>query len=73
MSALIEQNESYKAVKIIRVDWDKHADSDIVDELGVGGRSTLVMFNNGEEIGRVVSDTSEDSIGAIFEAAVAAQ
>ncbi len=71
MSALIEQNTSYQAVKIIRVDWDQHAKSDIVNELGVTGRSTLITFNNGAEVARVVSDTSEEGIGAIFEAAIA--
>lgn len=70
MSALIEQNEAFKAVKILRVDWDEHAKSDIVEELGVTGRSTLIMFNNKEEVGRVVADTSEDSIKPLFDAVV---
>lgn len=71
MSALIKQNTAYEAVKILRVDWDKHSESDIVSELGVTGRSTLITFNQGKEVGRVVSDTSEEGIGAIFEAAIA--
>jgi len=71
VSALIEQNAPYKNVKILRVDWDEHSESDIVNELGVTGRSTLITFNQGKEVGRVVSDTSEEGISAIFDAAIA--
>ena len=67
MSALVDQNEAFKAVKIIRVDWDTHAESDITKDLGVTQRSTLVMFNEGSEVARVVADASEDAIRSLFD------
>ena len=54
----------------MRVDWETHADGDLVRELRIPRRSTLVMFDKGEEVGRVVAQTSEDAIEALFKAVV---
>ena len=70
MSALLDSNPSYRAVKVVRVDWDSHRDDDIVKELKVPRRSTLVMFKQGKEVGRVVVQTDSDSIEALFKKAV---
>ncbi len=70
MSALIDSNPAYRAVKIVRVDWDTHRRDEIVRELGVSRRSTLVMFRNGKEVGRVVAQTSTEQIEALFKAAL---
>ena len=54
----------------MRVDWDQHRDDEIVSELGVRRRSTLIMFSRGGEVGRVVAGTSADEIEALFKAAL---
>ena len=66
MSALKDGNPAYQAVKVMRVDWDLHRDSPVVSELKIARRSTLVMFNEGVEVGRVVAQTSASAIEPLF-------
>ncbi len=66
MRALLDGNPAYNAVKIMRVDWDLHGRSELVSELGIRRRSTLVMFKEGKEIGRVIAQTSADAIEPLF-------
>lgn len=54
----------------MNVNWDKHKRDAIVSELGIRRRSTLVMFNEGKEIDRVVAQTSVEAIEALFVKAV---
>ena len=68
MRTLIEKNPAYKAVTLMRVDWDTHRDSDLVRKFRIPRRSTLVMFDKGKEVGRVVAQTSESAIEALFKA-----
>lgn len=68
MRALLDSNPEYQNVKLIRVNWDDFKDAPITMELQVPRRSTLVMFNEGKEVGRVVAGTSASAIGALFEA-----
>ncbi len=70
MRALIDNNPAYKAVTMFRVDWDQHRDSEIVSELSIKRRSTLVMFKGGKEIGRVIAQTSASAIEPLFAEAV---
>ena len=70
MSALVEKNPTFKDVTIMRVDWDDHSKSPIVRDLNIPRRSTLVMFKGGQEVGRVVAQTSEDAIEPLFKAAL---
>ena len=70
MSALLDSNPAYRAVKVVRVDWDTYRDNDIVKDLKIPRRSTLVMFNQGREVGRVVAQTDSGSIEALFKKAV---
>ena len=70
MGALIEGNPEYRAVTVMRVDWDTHRDGDIVRELDVRSRSTLVMFSGGREVGRVIAKTGRGDIEALFRAAL---
>jgi len=67
--ALLDSNPAYRAVTIMRVDWDTHRDGDLVRELKIPRRSTLVMFKGGQEVGRVVAQTSRQAIEALFKAA----
>lgn len=50
----------------MRVDWDMHRDDAIVSDLKIPRRSTLVMFSKGEEVGRVVAQTSASAIEPMF-------
>ncbi|MFT5174959.1 MAG: thioredoxin 1 [Gammaproteobacteria bacterium] len=70
MRALLNSKSQYKNVTIMRVDWDTNRDGDIVKELKIPRRSTLVMFNKGKEVGRVVAQTSTAAIEALFKAAM---
>lgn len=73
MSALLDRNPAYRAVTMMRVDWDTHRDDEIVNSLDIPRRSTLVMFSGGKEIARVVARTDRASIEALFEAALRQQ
>ncbi len=70
MSAVVDSNSAYKIVKLIRVEWDSFSDAPITKELNVLRRSTLVMFDDGKEVGRVVSQTGKAAIEALFKAVV---
>ena len=70
MRALIDSNPAYQAVTVMKVDWDRFSGDPIVGELDVKGRSTLVMFSRGEEVGRVVGQTGAGAIEHLFKAAV---
>ncbi len=71
MSALIDGNEAYKAVTVMRVDWDLYREDQITKDLGVRRRSTLVMFKDGAEIDRVIAQTDSSVIQELFEKAIA--
>ena len=70
MRALLEAKPEYRAVTIIRVDWDKHSRAAITRELRIPRRSTLVMFRDGKEIGRVVARTGKADIEPLFKGAL---
>ena len=71
VSALIENNEAYRAVTVMKVDWDKFRGEPITKELNVRRQATLVMFNDGKEVDRLISQTSADIIRQLFDKAVA--
>ena len=66
MRALISSNPICAQVQIIRVDWNRYRNSPLTRDLKVGLRATLVMFRDGEEGGRVVTDVSGIAIEALF-------
>jgi thioredoxin 1 len=66
--ALLDRNPAYRAVTIMRVDWETYRDADIVRDLRIPRRSTLVVFKDGEEVARIVAQTAESAIEALFEA-----
>lgn len=68
MSALIDSNPEYAAVKLFRADWDTWGKSDIIQELGIRRRSTLIAFKDGAEVDRIVAQTGKDQIEALFQA-----
>ena len=70
MRALIDNNAAYQAVTVMKVDWDRFSGDPIATELNVTGRSTLVMFSQGKEVGRVFGRTGAGDIEPLFKAAV---
>ena len=68
MSALKAKPE-YSEVTVLRADWDTYRKSELIKELEIRRRSTLVMFKGGEEIARVIAQTNEDVIEDMFKAA----
>jgi len=66
VNALMEGNDAYGTVKFVKADWDMYGNSELAKELAIPRRSTLVMFKGGEEVGRVVAQTSEPAIEALF-------
>ena len=68
MRALLDSKPEYRKVTIMRVDWDTYRDDKLVKLLRIPRRSTLVMFNNGEEVARVVAQTGSSAIDALFKA-----
>jgi len=70
VSALLDGSPEYQAVTIFNVDWDTFENAPITSELNVPRRSTLVMFKGGEEVGRVIAQTSESAIAELFDAVI---
>lgn len=66
MSALYKDNPEFSKIKLIEVDWDLHRGEEIVSSLRIPRQGTLVMFNGGEEVLRLVGQTSKDVIRAMF-------
>ena len=66
----MQGNPEYADVQLLLVDWDLYRDDPLREELKVVRRSTLIMFKGGEEIARVLAQTSEDAIGDLFKAAI---
>ena len=69
MSVLADSNPAYEKITLIRADWDTFRRSEIVKELRIPRRSTLVMFNNGVELARVIAQTNQNVIEELFKAA----
>jgi len=66
---LAAENAVYAAFPIIRVDWDEHSRGDLVRQLGIPRRSTLVMMRGTTELGRLVADTRRDAIAGLLDLA----
>jgi len=60
---------AYSDITIMRVDWDTFRSSQIVRDLNIPRRSTLVLLKGDKELGRVVAQTSEGSIKGLLDKA----
>ena len=59
-------------ITFINVDWDEYGRSDLAFDLEIPRRSTLIALKGDKELGRIVADTSEASIKALMDTALAA-
>jgi thioredoxin 1 len=72
INALVSENPAYGAISFVSVDWDQWGDGDLVAQLGVPRRSTLVVLKGDKELGRIVAGTSREDIQALMDVALAA-
>ncbi|WP_224816764.1 thioredoxin family protein [Hasllibacter sp. MH4015] len=69
INALLGDNPAYgEAITFYRVDWDDYGRGDLATQLNIPRRSTLVLFRDGREVGRIVAGTREADIRALLEA-----
>ena len=67
INALRSQGEPYDSLTLMAVDWDENRTSPLIGKLNVPRRSTLIMFRNGKEVGRIVAGTSTSDIQALID------
>jgi thiol:disulfide interchange protein len=73
INALMQENPAYaQSISFLNVDWDQWGDGDLVKELNIPRRSTLVVLKGDKELGRVVAETGRDKIKALMDTALAA-
>ena len=70
ISSLRQSGEPYSQLTILEMDWDKFRGSQIGNDLQIPRRSTLVMYTNGAETGRIIAGTSPASIKALIDKAL---
>jgi thioredoxin 1 len=69
LNGLAGENPAYAAIPIVRVDWDEHSRGDLVRQMAIPRRSTLVMMRGTTELGRLVADTRRDAIAGLLDLA----
>jgi thioredoxin 1 len=73
INALMSENPDYAAnITFIDVDWDAYGKSDLVKELKIPRRSTLVVLKGDQELGRIVAQTGRNTIKALMDTALGA-
>jgi thiol-disulfide isomerase/thioredoxin len=69
LHGLAEANPAYAAIPVLRVDWDRHSRGDLVRQMGIPRRSTLVMMVGTTELGRLVAETGREAIASLLDLA----
>ena len=73
ITALLQANPAYaQGVSFINVDWDQWGEGDLVRQLNIPRRSTLVVLKGDQELGRIVAGTAKDEIKALMDLALQA-
>ena len=66
-------NPAYEqSISFIVVDWDIWSDGDLVKQLKIPRRSTLVVLKGDQELGRIVAGTAKADIKALMDVALQA-
>jgi thioredoxin 1 len=71
LDALAAENGAYRAIPILRVDWDVFGNGELARELAIPRRSTLVMMKGTRELGRLVAETRKARIAALLDLGLA--
>jgi thiol-disulfide isomerase/thioredoxin len=66
--AALEQDQKFKDLLVVRVDFDSQKDA--VRRFGARVQSTLITFKGGQETARSVGDTNRDSLAALLAKAI---
>lgn len=69
LEELAAGSSAYKAIPILRVDWDMFGNGELSRQLAIPRRSTLVMMKGTQELGRLVAETRRDRIAALLDLA----
>lgn len=73
LEKLTAENAAYgENIVFFRVDWDVHAQSELVRSLNIPRHATLATYKGRTELGRLVAATGQDEIKALLDAALAA-
>lgn len=73
ISALRADDPAYDAaITFMTVDWDQWQDSQIVRDLNVPRRSTLIVLRGKQELGRIVAGTARKDIKTLLDRALQA-
>ena len=73
ITALLAENAEYeKRISFINVDWDQWGDGELVKQLNIPRRSTLVVLKGDAELGRIVAGTGKAEIKALLDVALQA-
>lgn len=66
VDALLRE-EAYRGITPLKVDFDRQ--KDVLKTLRVSRQSTLIVFNNGKEVGRALGVTSRSGIARLLDKA----
>lgn len=67
---LAAANPAYAGVPVIQVDWDQEGRGELVRQMSIPRRSTLVVLRGDAELGRVVAATGKDDIARLLDLAL---
>lgn len=73
LTKLKAANPAYaQAITFVNVDWDAYGKSEIVQQMKIPRRSTLLVLKGDQELGRLVAQTGEAEIKTLLDTALAA-
>jgi thiol-disulfide isomerase/thioredoxin len=72
LEMLLNENEAYRAITFVEVDWDTFGQSVLTQKLKVERNSTLLVLKNGREVARLEADPQERRIRALLDTALVA-
>lgn len=68
ISALRAENPAYdKAMIFVRVDWDDFKRHEVTSSRNIPRRSTLIVLQGNNELGRIVAGTGKNDIKALMD------
>lgn len=71
VNQLRERNPIYdEHLTFVRVDWDVYGDHEVTESRNIPRRSTLIVLNGKEELGRMVAGTDIKKIKALMDVGV---
>lgn len=69
LDSLQSESDAYRAIPILRVDWDTYGNGELARAMAIPRRSTLVLMRGRTELGRLVAETRKDRISALLDLA----